>query len=671
MGEIVAEVVSRCLSIFKLLLSQERGWNEGHVRLSSVQDEFSRFKVWAGNLGAHRTGRSSLEYRLRDASNLQAHIIGLLQELSQLLQDADSILRGEKLPWDKLPNDDDDVLGNVSGDEHSSSAAGSDTSGSDTELGQILGGITVIIDCLFRLSVEIRNPAPHDRFRQSKLTDTSHYEPFDIQHVQTKFPNLDREIAERLGKAISRRRQYFKYREMHHARLSHGLILETSAIEIIPVSTIASSIPEALKQDTSFDPRALNDDAASDNGVSQTSYATSVATQDELRVPPMPPGAHNGPFECPFCYMMIVASSRSSWKRHVFRDLRPYVCLSKDCEALDQEFGERHQWMDHVLQCHWQIWHCPSSGCPQTFDSASSCEKHVINIHPNAFPASQIPPLVKLSERPMDLAEGVDCPICDQQLKTVKQYQRHVGAHQAQLALFALPSTGKDENTDSDSERPENLERGEGDDTVSGPENTEDEDTPDAYSPKIPNVHGFEFHEFPKEENEEESEKKNEGEKERISDHSILGVPIPDFYANEENEEESEKENEGGKGKKTSDHSLLLQEQARQALMAQQAAKEASDNSSPSQQHPKQQLSRNSSERGDRDRERRDRRERGDRDRERGDSDRERGDSDRERRDRRERGDRDRERGDRDRERGDRDRDTTPRSSWWKKLTGT
>lgn len=30
---------------------------------ASIQDEFSRFKLWAGNIAAHRKGRRSLEYR--------------------------------------------------------------------------------------------------------------------------------------------------------------------------------------------------------------------------------------------------------------------------------------------------------------------------------------------------------------------------------------------------------------------------------------------------------------------------------------------------------------------------------------------------------------------------------------------------------------------------------
>lgn len=50
----------------------------------------------------------------------------------------------------------------------------------ESESDQIMSGIQNIVDCLLRLSMSIRNPAPHDRFMAAKSTDTSSYEPFDI-----------------------------------------------------------------------------------------------------------------------------------------------------------------------------------------------------------------------------------------------------------------------------------------------------------------------------------------------------------------------------------------------------------------------------------------------------------------------------------------------------------
>lgn len=53
----------------------------------TLPEELARFKVWAGNIGAHRKGSSSLDYRLRDASHLRNQAISLLGDLEEALVD--------------------------------------------------------------------------------------------------------------------------------------------------------------------------------------------------------------------------------------------------------------------------------------------------------------------------------------------------------------------------------------------------------------------------------------------------------------------------------------------------------------------------------------------------------------------------------------------------------
>lgn len=48
--------------------------------------------------------------------------------------------------------------------------------------------------------------------------------------------------------------------------------------------------------------------------------------------------------------------------------------------------------------------------------------------------------LAKLAAQPRDMKKGVACPLCRETLSSVREYERHVGRHQEQLALFALPS---------------------------------------------------------------------------------------------------------------------------------------------------------------------------------------------------------------------------------------
>lgn len=51
----------------------------------ALEEEFERFKIWAGNIAAHRTGRASLEHRLCDASHLKNEVKNLLSTLEQTL----------------------------------------------------------------------------------------------------------------------------------------------------------------------------------------------------------------------------------------------------------------------------------------------------------------------------------------------------------------------------------------------------------------------------------------------------------------------------------------------------------------------------------------------------------------------------------------------------------
>jgi hypothetical protein len=64
------------------------------VTLSTIQDEFGRFRVWSGSIGAHRVGRVSLDHRLREASHMYKRVTDLLDELRSTLEEC----KGLNLP---------------------------------------------------------------------------------------------------------------------------------------------------------------------------------------------------------------------------------------------------------------------------------------------------------------------------------------------------------------------------------------------------------------------------------------------------------------------------------------------------------------------------------------------------------------------------------------------
>lgn len=91
----IADHVWTCLKEFNSLCSSPTTWTasaldegaQSDISLLKLQNELSRFKVWSGNISAHKKGRSSLDHRLRDASNIRNQVVELLEDLAESLKD--------------------------------------------------------------------------------------------------------------------------------------------------------------------------------------------------------------------------------------------------------------------------------------------------------------------------------------------------------------------------------------------------------------------------------------------------------------------------------------------------------------------------------------------------------------------------------------------------------
>ena len=84
----IASHVKECFQIFKALCGKVETSEDESIRssLDDFKEELGRFRVWSGNIAAHRSGASSLDYRLRDASDLKGKVINLLTDLLDALQ---------------------------------------------------------------------------------------------------------------------------------------------------------------------------------------------------------------------------------------------------------------------------------------------------------------------------------------------------------------------------------------------------------------------------------------------------------------------------------------------------------------------------------------------------------------------------------------------------------
>lgn len=358
---------------------------ENEIPSSLWKDELDRLRTWAANIGAHQNNHLSLDYRLRNASHIRDQVLRLLDRLER---------KFEELQDYSIASHDSD-LGSDSDSEEES----------QTYLQGIYSSLHEVVNCLFQLSVVIRQPAQHDRLTKIKRWDVQMWEPIDQQHIRDKYPGIHADLADRLGRAISHRRAVLRYNERHRQKLSHGLdeILDEDL-----TSSQASSIPSNTNTMEYWDNPIMSIDSDSRSINTQTSYADSTFQSETKKiVPPLPSEAEGGtPYECPYCFYIISIFNHHSWARHVFRDIMAYSCVFPDCPTPYQLYATRGEWYEH-LEC-----------------------QHLQDLNEQA---------------------RSDCLFCGINISSTKTLKRHIARHLQELALFALPPSHTDDKGNSTS----------------------------------------------------------------------------------------------------------------------------------------------------------------------------------------------------------------------------
>ncbi|KAK5725932.1 hypothetical protein LTR15_004122 [Elasticomyces elasticus] len=427
----IPSTVNQCFDAFDGLCEAAKSVSELSLAL---QEERGRFKVWTANISAHRavTSRRSLEYRLRDSSNLRDTVKFLLQDLLQALQaladvapsshDLDSAVEAEA----NAPVDEDVDL---------DFGCGAFTS--EDEEQRLLEDIHDVVNCLMRFSMTLRNPARHDHMRYSATSNAHHYEPFDREHVRSKYPEAPDYLVERLGKSISRHRLYFDYREQHHAKLAEGLEHRVNQGEGT-VHEQASTIATSVHNDVERAPRVHDSD--DESVYTATSFASSASGQRTLRPPPLPAEGENGdPFECKICFTMVIADNERAWRQHVYEDLPPYVCMQESCATAHQPYARRREWQQHERDMHHRAWACPY--CKDVLATSELFQAHVVDSHNQERDDSNMQRMVDACAQPLENELTTSqCPLCQKEIVPQKRFFKHLGHHLEELALFSLPS---------------------------------------------------------------------------------------------------------------------------------------------------------------------------------------------------------------------------------------
>jgi hypothetical protein len=136
-------------------------------------------------------------------------------------------------------------------------------------------------------------------------------------------------------------------------------------------------------------------------------------------------------------------------RKHVFEDLRPYVCTFKDCTQGAHLYKGRHEWFAHEREMHRREWFC--SKCKKSFASKEKFRDHLTKKHKNLISDSKNYKLdVMIDRGARAIEEKQKCSLC-QEKYAPKQLRSHLGRHLEQIALFILPQSSE-ENEDSGSD---------------------------------------------------------------------------------------------------------------------------------------------------------------------------------------------------------------------------
>jgi hypothetical protein len=119
----------------------------------------------------------------------------------------------------------------------------------------------------------------------------------------------------------------------------------------------------------------------------------------------------------------------------------------------DYLYDSRNAWFQHELEAHRSSWQC-IPGCDISLTHEKDFDTHLLEQHTELASAPMIAALKRTARRAGNNSEKATCPFCNIEM-LVKGLKRHIGRHQEQLALFALPPNL--EATDEDKQDGETI----------------------------------------------------------------------------------------------------------------------------------------------------------------------------------------------------------------------
>jgi hypothetical protein len=123
------------------------------------------------------------------------------------------------------------------------------------------------------------------------------------------------------------------------------------------------------------------------------------------------------------------------FRRHVYADLQPYVCIMDDCRSCFASFSSRAEFAAHLTEHEYKrVWRCKK--CEKTQEDVQVAREHVFQAH-KAREDTSIADAIQEMKVVRNLAEQ-RCPFCAKVPGAVR-FVGHICHHLEEVALAVLP----------------------------------------------------------------------------------------------------------------------------------------------------------------------------------------------------------------------------------------
>ncbi|CAH0045313.1 unnamed protein product [Clonostachys solani] len=209
--------------------------------------------------------------------------------------------------------------------------------------------------------------------------------------ISNRYPEADLKLVDRLARGNWVR--FLETKSSRDQNLSLGWVKGTIN------ETQGKTKPPISEHPSTFHDSGIGSSAPSLSLYAETVMSYHQSERESVRVPPLPEGAKNGmPFDCIACGRNLMIRSNKRWKKHLYSDLHPWMCLDLQCNFGETAFEKRQDWVDHLALDHklandWKGFSCPL--CHEALDDGQDNITRHLSAHMEEISLSAIPAAVE------------------------------------------------------------------------------------------------------------------------------------------------------------------------------------------------------------------------------------------------------------------------------------